>query len=161
MTSTQFSGYWIPPPCLHCGQIHGTKSRNLPYYVCIWVTPSQCRRHFSIAPYVILKGWFETWSQSQWKVDKYGCYVLTSGTTSFAFSMRGHSFIFPLHHPISPAIYCRLAQPKNGPQFFIHPPVLSVCLESEFVLSEGLWTIHKWHWHCGRREWSIITQFYR
>ena len=82
-------------------------------------------------------------------------WLLVCGTTSFAFSMRGHSFIFPLHHPISSAIYCGLAQPKNGPQFFIHPPVLSVCLEL------GLRTIHKWHWPWGRREWSIITQFYR
>ena len=54
MTSTQFSGFWTPSPlvCILARSIV-LNPRNLPYYICIWVTPppSQCRRHLGMAPY--------------------------------------------------------------------------------------------------------------
>ena len=53
MTSTQFSEFWNPSP-LVCilARFIVLKSRNLPYYVCIWVTPSPslCRHHLSMTP---------------------------------------------------------------------------------------------------------------
>ena len=54
MTSTQFLGYRTPSPlvCILARSLV-LNSRNLPYYICIWLTPPpppQCRHHISMAP---------------------------------------------------------------------------------------------------------------
>ena len=55
MTSTQFSEFWTPSPLVYI-LIRSIRlnPRNLPYYVCISLTPPlppPCRRHLSMAPY--------------------------------------------------------------------------------------------------------------
>ena len=53
MTSTQFSGFWTPSPLVYIlARSIRLNPCNLPYYVCISLTPlpPQCRRHLSMAP---------------------------------------------------------------------------------------------------------------
>ena len=51
MTSEKFSGFQTPSP-LVCilARLILLNPRNLPYYVCVWIPPSPCRRHFKYGP---------------------------------------------------------------------------------------------------------------